>query len=92
MSFKTHIICVVRIRRQQASAVFVSDSFSSCIQRIEQNKQKCLFHFPVLEKRRLFPLFSYPDSFRFLLSTFTPLIANLLSSGSRGGTLPRPYF
>ena len=48
---KPILFVLVCIRRQPAAAVSVSDSFNSCIQRIEQNKQKCLFHFPVLEKR-----------------------------------------
>ena len=84
------LFVLVSIRRQPASAVSVSDSFNSCIQRIEQNKQY-LFHFPVLERR---PYFSYSLTqirFAFYFGT-TPLIANLLSGGSRGETPPHPYF
>ena len=85
------LFVLVSIRRQLASAVSVSDSFNSCIQRIEQNKQKYLFHFPVLEKRPYFPYSLTLIRFAFYFGT-TPLIANLLSGGSRGGTPPHPYF
>ena len=80
---KPILFVLVRIRRQPAF-VSVSDSFSSCIQRIEQNKQKRLFHFPVLEKR---PYFLYSLTLiRFALYFGTTLfIANLLSGGYRRG-------
>ena len=81
---KPILFVLVRIRRQPAPAVSVSDSFNSCIQRIEQNKQKRLFYFPVLEKRPYFPYSLTPVLFTFYFGT-TPFIANLLSGGSREG-------
>ena len=82
MSFssKPILFVLVRIRRQPAAAVSVSDSFNSCIQRIEQNKQQCLFHFPVLEKRPYFAYSLTQSRFAFYFGT-TPFIANLLSGG-----------
>ena len=74
------LFVLVRICRQPVSAVSVSDSFNSCIQRIEQNKQKCLFHFPVLERRPYFPYSLTLMRFAFYFGT-TPFIANLLSGG-----------
>ena len=84
---KPILFVLVRIRREPAF-VSVSDSFSSCIQRIEQNKQKRLFHFPVLEKR---PYFLYSLTlirFAFYFGT-TLFIAKLLSGGYRRGA-PAP--
>ena len=80
MSFKTHIIWTCPHPPSTGRCCICIWFFQQLHSAIEQNKQKCLFHFPVLEKRPYFPYSLTPIRFAFYFGT-TPFIANLLSGG-----------
>ena len=80
MSFKTHIICNCPHPPSTGRCCICIWFFQQLHSAIEQNKQKCLFHFPVLEKRPYFPYSLTQIRFAFYFGT-TPFIANLLSGG-----------
>ena len=90
MSFKTHIISTCPHPPSTGLCICIW-FFQQLHSAIEQNKQKCLFHFPVLEKRPYFPYSLTLIRFAFYFGT-TPLIANLLSGGSRRGAPPSLIF
>ena len=80
MSFKTHIICTCPHPPSTGLCCICIWFFQQLHSAIEQNKQKCLFHFPVSEKRPYFPYCLTQIRFAFYFGT-TPFIANLLSGG-----------
>ena len=80
MSFKTHIICNCPHPPSTGRCCICIWFFQQLHSAIEQNKQKCLFHFPVLEKRPYFPYSLTQIRFAFYFGT-TPFIANLLTGG-----------
>ena len=80
MTFKTHIICTCLHPPSTGGYCICIWFFQQLHSAIEQNKQKCLFHFPVLEKRPYFPYSLTQIRFAFYFGT-TPFIANLLSGG-----------
>ena len=80
MSFKTHIICNCPHPPSTGRCCICIWFFQQLHSAIEQNKQKCLFHFLVLEKRPYFPYSLTQIRFAFYFGT-TPFIANLLSGG-----------